>query len=161
MTSHVTHRTGRGRVTTAPAAARPAAPAAHVGRAVPAADRGITAGATAVLSLLAGLWVAVSPWFLVLQAPGAGSATASNVIVGLAVAALALSGLSGSRGLQGLQVGSLVLGAWVIISPFVLAAKFSVLAPMYWSNIWSGGVIMALALAALTAAGTRQSGSIS
>jgi hypothetical protein len=46
-------------------------------------------------------------------------------------------------------VGSGLLGIWLIISPFILSAKFSIQAPMYWSNIWAGALITLLALAAL------------
>jgi hypothetical protein len=38
---------------------------------------------------------------------------------------------------------------WVIISPFILDAKFSIATPMYWSNIVSGGYLVVLALAGL------------
>lgn len=34
-------------------------------------------------------------------------------------------------------------------TPFILAAKFNIAAPMYWSNIWAGGVITVLSLASL------------
>jgi uncharacterized membrane protein len=44
-----------------------------------------------------------------------------------------------------------VLGVWVIISSFILDAKFSIAAPMYWSNNWSGGVLVVPALAGLAA----------
>ena len=37
----------------------------------------------------------------------------------------------------------------MIISPFILDARFSIAAPMYWSNIVSGGVLVVLALAGL------------
>jgi hypothetical protein len=42
-----------------------------------------------------------------------------------------------------------LLGVWVIIFPFILDAKFSIAAPMYWSNIVSGGYLVVLALAGL------------
>lgn len=45
-------------------------------------------------SLLAGLRAAISPWFLSLQAHS-GNATASNLIIGLAVAALAVAAVTG------------------------------------------------------------------
>jgi hypothetical protein len=35
------------------------------------------------------------------------------------------------------------------ISPFILDAKFPITAPMYWSNVWAGGVIIVLAVGAL------------
>ena len=98
--------------------------------------------------MLTGLWVAISPWFIVLQYRGA-NATVTNVIAGLAAAAVGAAALASPRGYPGLQFGSLLLGAWLIISPFVLDEKFPIAHPMYWSNSWSGGVLMALALAGL------------
>jgi hypothetical protein len=57
--------------------------------------------------------------------------------------------LASPRGFPGLQFASLVLGVWVIISSFILAAKFTIAAPMYWSNSFSGRVLVVLALAGL------------
>ena len=66
-----------------------------------------------------------------------------------AVAAVGAASLAGPRGFAGLQFASALLGVWVIISPFILDARFSIAAPMYWSNIVSGGVLVVLALAGL------------
>jgi hypothetical protein len=38
---------------------------------------------------------------------------------------------------------------WVIVSSFILASKFAIATPMYWSNTISGGVLVLLALAGL------------
>jgi len=66
--------------------------------------------------MLVGLWVGISPWFLSLQAYG-GNATASDLIAGLAVLALAVSAVTG-RGPPCLQPASALAGIWLIISPF-------------------------------------------
>jgi len=100
------------------------------------------------LGVLTGLWIALSPSFLTLQ-HGGGNAAAANLIAGLAVAAVAAASLAGPRGYAGLQSAAALLGVWVIISPVILAARFSIAAPMYWSNIVSGGYLMVLALAGL------------
>jgi hypothetical protein len=110
--------------------------------------------ATVSLGMLAGLWVASSPGFLVVQRAG-NNATVSNLIVGLAVVALGLYALSGSRGFLGLEVGSLLAGVWLIISPFVLDAKFAIATPMYWSNVFAGAVVVLIGLAALAEAQRR------
>ncbi|HEY1346103.1 MAG TPA: ROK family protein [Streptosporangiaceae bacterium] len=107
-----------------------------------------------MLAVVAGLWVAISPWFLALQAPVARNSTANDLIIGLAVAAVGLFAIAGARGFMGLEMGSLLLGIWLITSPFILATKFTIDTPMYWSNIWSGGLIAVLALASL--AGLRR-----
>ena len=116
---------------------------ARVGFAAP----GMADQAYVMAGMLAGLWVAISPWFLSLQANG-GNATANHLIVGLAVVALAVSAVAG-RGLASLQAASALAGVWLIISPFILDAKFPITTAMYWSNVWAGGVIAVLALSAL------------
>ncbi len=113
--------------------------------------RGVTAKAAAILSVLAGLWVAISPWFLVFQQPAARNSTVNDLIIGLAVAALALFASSGPRWFRGLEAAYGVLGIWLIISPFILSAKFAIQAPMYWSNIFAGGVLIVLSVIAVAA----------
>jgi hypothetical protein len=120
----------------------------------PASSRSVLAQVTGVLGILTGLWVAISPWFLVLQRAG-NNATVTNLIVGLAVVALGLYALSGSRGFLGLEVGSLLAGVWLIISPFILDAKFAIATPMYWSNIFAGALVVLIGLAALAEAQRR------
>jgi hypothetical protein len=117
---------------------------------LPATMRGLAAQAMAALGVLTGLWIALSPSFLTLQ-HGGGNAAAANLIAGLAVAAVAAASLVGPRGYAGLQFAGVLLGVWVIIFPFILAAKFSIAAPMYWSNIVAGGYLVVLALAGLAA----------
>ncbi len=114
----------------------------------PASSHSMVAQTTVILGSLTGLWVAVSPWFLVLQ-HGGNNATVANLIVGLAVVALGLFALSGSRGFLGLEVGSLLAGVWLIVSPFVLDAKYAIATPMYWSNVFAGALIVVIGLAAL------------
>lgn len=115
---------------------------------LPATRRGIRAQAVAALGMLTGLWVAISPAFIMLQSTGANAAVA-DLIVGLAVAGVGALALASPRGFPGLQFGSLLLGVWLIISPFIMVAKFPIAAPMYWSNGFSGAVLVILALAGL------------
>jgi hypothetical protein len=114
----------------------------------PASSRSVLAQVTGALGMLAGLWVAISPWFLVLQ-HGGNNAAASNLIVGAAIVALGLFAVSGSRGFLGLEVGSLIAGVWLIISPFILNAHYTITPSMFWSNIFAGAVVAVLGLAAL------------
>jgi len=114
----------------------------------PTSSRIMLAQVTGTVGILAGLWVAISPWFLVLQ-HGGNNAAASNLIVGLAVVALGLFAVSGSRGFSGLEVGSLLAGFWLILSPFILNEKFAIATPMYWSNVIAGALIAVVGLAAL------------
>jgi hypothetical protein len=115
---------------------------------LPADGRGIAAQATAALSLLTGLWVALSPVFLTLQHGGT-NANVADVIAGLAAAGIGALALASPRGFPGLQFAGLGLGVWVIVSSFALGAKFAIATPMYWSNTISGGVLVLLALAGL------------
>src|SRR5258708_31667889 len=114
----------------------------------PASSHSMVAQTTLRLGSLTGVWVAVSPWFLVLQ-HGGNNATVANLIVGLAVVALGLFALSGSRGFLGLEVGSLLAGVWLIVSPFVLDPKYAIPAPMYCSNVFARGLLVVIGLAAL------------
>jgi type IV secretory pathway TrbL component len=41
---------------------------------------------------------------------------------------------------------------WVIISSFILDAKFTIATPMFWSNTLAGAVLVLLGLAGLAAA---------
>ena len=129
----------------------PAGPAAAE-YVLPATRRDIAAQAAATFGLLTGLWVAVSPLFIMLQ-HGGNNATFANLIAGLVTAAVGAVALVSRRGFGALQFGSLVLGVWVIISSFILDAKFPIAAPMFWSNTFSGAVLVLLALAGLAAVG--------
>jgi len=118
----------------------------------PATRHGMAAQTAATLRILTGMWVALSPFFIVLQHNGS-NATVANLIAGLAVAAFGAVAVASRRGFSGLQSGSLVLGGWVIISSFILDAKFAIATPMLWSNTFAGAVLMLLGLAGLAAAG--------
>ena len=123
--------------------------------ALPATSRDIGAQASAVLALLTGVWVALSPWFLTLQNTGTNANTV-NLISGLAVAGVGALALLSPRGFAGLQVGSALLGVWLIIAGPILSQKFSIADPMFWSNSWAGGVLIALAALGLTAVAMRR-----
>ncbi len=112
-----------------------------------ATGRGMAAQATAALTILTGLWVALSPFFITLQ-HGGSNANVADLIAGLAVAAFGAVALASPRGFGGLQFAGL-LGIWVIISSFILDAKFSIATPMYWSNTFAGAALVVLATAAL------------
>ena len=116
--------------------------------ALPSTGRGLAAQVAASLGILTGLWVALSPVFLTLQHGGTNAATA-DVLAGLVTAVVGIFALTSPRGFSGLQFASLALGVWVLISPFILDEKFTIATPMFWSNSWSGAVLMVLALGAL------------
>lgn len=123
--------------------------------ALPATSRDLGAQASAVLGLLTGVWVALSPWFLTLQNTGTNANTV-NLISGLAVAGLGALALLSPRGFAGLQVGSALLGVWLIVAGPILSQKFSIADSMLWSNSWAGGVLIALAAVGLAAVAMRR-----
>jgi hypothetical protein len=143
MSSHATEA-----VTTNGAFARQVTPAASDNYRAATSSDSLLGQASATLGVVTGLWVAISPWFLVLQ-HGGNNAAVNNLIVGLAVAALGLYALSAGRGSLGLQASSVLAGAWLVISPFILDAKYTVVAPMYWSNVFAGAVVLLIGLAAM------------
>lgn len=157
MQAHPQHHTASGpqAVPASAAAADPATPGSAAGRTVSRSPAGTAAQLAAMTVMLAGLWVAISPWFLTLQAAPGGNAAAGNLIIGLAVAIAGLLALTGARTLAGLQAAAMLAGVWLIISPFILDAKVPVTASMYWSNIWAGAVVILAGLAAAAAGRAR------
>jgi SPW repeat len=119
---------------------------------------GMPAQLAGLVSMLTGLWVAISPWFLALQVPRGSNTIVNDLIIGLAVAGLGVLTLTSPRGVESLQAASLLAGVWLIISPFILNAKISITAAMYWSNIWSGAIVIVAALAILSLDRPRAAG---
>jgi hypothetical protein len=132
----------------------PAVPGAAEYR-LPATSRDIGAQASAVLGLLTGLWVALSPWFITLQNAGTNANTV-DLISGLAVAGVGAFALLSPRGFSGLQFANVVLGAWLIIAGPILSQKHSIADSMFWSNSWAGGVLIAVAAVGLAAVAMRR-----
>jgi hypothetical protein len=135
-----------------------AVPAGAVGPAeygLPATLSGLGAQVFAALGLITGAWVALSPWFITLQYTGS-NATIVNLISGLAVAGVGAFALASPRGFPGLQLASALLGVWLIIAGPILNQKHPIADPMYWSNSWAGGVLIALAAAGLAAVALRR-----
>ena len=122
---------------------------------LPATMSDLGAQVFAVVGLLTGVWVAVSPWLITLQYAG-NNATIVNLVSGLAVAGVGAFTLVGPRGFAGLQLGVAVLGAWLIIAGPILNQKHPIADPMYWSNSWAGGVLIAVALASLAVVALRR-----
>ena len=82
----------------------------------PATWRGVGAQAAAALGMLTGLWVAVSPSVHHPAVRRRQRRRRTNLISGLAVAAVGAFALAGPRGFAGLQSGSALLGVWLIIA---------------------------------------------
>lgn len=120
-----------------------------------ATGRDLAAQMAAVLGALTGVWVALSPWFITLQHGGTNANTV-NLISGLVVAGVGALALASSRGFAGLQAGSAVLGVWLIIAGPILSHAHSVTDPMFWSNSFAGGLLIAFAAIGLGAVALRR-----
>src|ERR1041385_3573172 len=91
------------------------------------------------INVVLGIWVVISPFVLTFARTEA--ALWNNVATGLAVMLVALSRGFGNP--QGGRVLNILLGIWLVLSPFVLA----VYAPVFlWNNIILGVIIALFAL---------------
>ncbi|MEU8663386.1 SPW repeat protein [Actinoplanes philippinensis] len=113
----------------------------------------ITDGTT----LLAGLWLAISPWVVGfdLTAPGV---RVSNLVMGIAVAVTALGLTLMPQRMVRLSWASAVIGAWVVVSQWIIERSASSTSIMI-NNVLTGAVIMVLgaaAVAILTSAADRE-----
>lgn len=103
-----------------------------------------TAGArtASVLNLLAGLWLIISPF--VLKYNTLQVATWDTVIVGIIVLVLAWIRAANPIRLVGLSWINLLLGIWLIASPFALT--YSNMPKATWNNVVFGVVVIILAI---------------
>jgi hypothetical protein len=122
---------------------------------LPATGSALGVQVAAVLGVLTGVWVALSPWFITLQHGGTNANTV-NLISGLAVAGVGALALASPRGFAGLQVGSALLGVWLIIAGPILSQHNVIADAMFWSNSWAGGLLIALAATGLGAVALRR-----
>jgi hypothetical protein len=152
MSTPLIRRPGSDGASAQPVQARATGPAEY---ALPVTGGALGAEMAAVLGLLTGVWVAVSPWFITLQQSGTNANTV-NLISGLAVAGLGALALISPRGFTGLQAGSALLGVWLIIAGPILSDKHPIADPMFWSNSWAGAALIAFAAIGMAAVGLRR-----
>jgi hypothetical protein len=103
------------------------------------------------LSLITGLYLAISPWVVGFDAFR--SLTVNNLIIGIALAVLALGYGPAYERTHGMGWTAALLGIWTIISPWVVSGNAAVTKTEV-SNIITGAVAIVLALAT-TALGSR------
>jgi hypothetical protein len=89
------------------------------------------------VNILLGIWVVISPFVLAIHSP---KTAWSNVATGAAVAILAI--LRSSMHRAGWSWLNLILGTWLVVSPFVLLAGGAAM----WNNVVLGIIIAASAL---------------
>jgi hypothetical protein len=89
------------------------------------------------VNIVLGIWVVISPFVLVIHST---KALWSNILTGVVVGVLAF--IRWRRHQPGWSWPNLILGIWLVISPFV----FFVSGAAMWNNVITGIVISALAL---------------
>jgi hypothetical protein len=107
------------------------------------------------LTLLAGLWLAISPWTIHFSAT-AHDIMVNDLILGLAVALVAVGLTLAPHRMVRLSWATAVIGAWVIVSQWVIQQSSSTTGIMI-NNIVTGAVILLCGLAAamILRAGSR------
>lgn len=98
------------------------------------------------LTMLAGLFVALSPWIVGFN--HAGTLMPNNLITGLTVAVLGMSFAGAYERFHRVSWICPLLGVWVIISPFVVSGAPTNMRVVL-SNVIAGAVIVLLGLADL------------
>ncbi|MFG1695022.1 SPW repeat protein [Nonomuraea sp. NPDC049309] len=105
------------------------------------------------LTLLAGLFLALSPWIVGFS--GITSLTVNNLVTGLAVALLA-AGFSSAYGrTHGLAWITPVIGLWTILAPWLIRGEADTAATIT-TNVIVGAIILVLGLVALGMSMTRR-----
>jgi len=105
---------------------------------------------TSGINIIAGLWLLLAPFALGYAAVE--TALWNSVIIGLAVAVMAIVRVVRPDEYEGVSWVNFVLGIWLLISPFVLG--LANIEWLVWNNIIVG--IVVLALAATSAMATRR-----
>jgi hypothetical protein len=105
------------------------------------------------LTVLAGLYLAISPW--VLGFNGLHALAASNLIVGLAYCVVAMGFVAAFGRTHGIAWTAPIMGVWVIVSPWVIRGVDASTTTTMINNIIVGAVCVLLGLAAMSV-GTRR-----
>ncbi|MFK4149899.1 SPW repeat protein [Streptomyces sp. NPDC004065] len=110
------------------------------------------------LILLAGLYIAISPWVVHFSIQPA--ITVNNLIIGLSVALIGLGLALAPDRMFRLAWTLVPLGIWLFISPWVVTALHTARPGIIWNNCWTGAAtaLMGLAAMGLTIGVTRHRG---
>jgi hypothetical protein len=108
------------------------------------AAESMTAQATFGLTLLTSVYLAVSPWIVGFDATT--RLAVNNLVVGLAVAVLAVCFGSALDRTHGLTWTMPFFGVWTIISPWIMRDVHPT-AGMIWSNVVAGALLTIFGLA--------------
>jgi hypothetical protein len=105
---------------------------------------------TSGINIVAGLWLIIAPFVLGYAAVQA--AVWNDIVIGVAVAIMAIVRVTQPARYEGLSWVNVVLGVWLILAPFMLG--YARIQPAVWNDVLMGLVV--LALAATSAMATRQ-----
>jgi hypothetical protein len=98
------------------------------------------------LTLLSGLYLALSPWIVGFS--GQGPMAVNNLITGIVVALLALGYSSAFGRTYGISWVAPVIGVWTIIAPWVIRGTVNTTSTIV-SNVVIGAIILLLGLATM------------
>jgi hypothetical protein len=99
------------------------------------------------LTFLAGLYAAISPWVVGFN-DRLPTLTASNLIVGIALALLAVGFAAAYGRTHGMTWTAPVIGAWLIVSPWIVRGDVAETSTVL-NNVLVGAVVVVLGLAAM------------
>ncbi|MER5866030.1 SPW repeat protein [Kitasatospora sp. NPDC002040] len=113
------------------------------------------AQAVEALAMVTGLFLAISPW--VIGFSGSSELTVSNLIIGLAFTAMMAGYGSAYERTHARAWAATLLGAWTIVSPWLVAGPDAVRRTIL-TNVITGGLMVCLGLAAVSMAATLTTG---
>lgn len=106
-----------------------------------------TVFSTSGINIIAGLWLILAPFALGYS--NVEAAVWNSIILGVAVAVMAIVRVIQPLESEGVSWVNFVLGIWLLVSPFVLG--LANIEALVWNNIVVGVVILALAAASAMA----------
>lgn len=120
----------------------------------------IAGSAPSAVALIAGLWLVVSRFVFDYPGAGAGSDGLWNgVVIGIAVALIAMVRMSTATSNPVLSLVNLVLGGWMIAGPWVFNYdQWGAGSGPAWSDVITGAAIAVFALASWSAGAASQAG---
>ncbi|MEU2257821.1 SPW repeat protein [Nocardia xishanensis] len=98
------------------------------------------------LLFLTGLYLAISPW--VVGFNGLSTLTGNNLIVGIALAMLALGFASVFGRTHGIVWAAPLIGLWTIVAPWIVSGNVDTTSTI-WNNVVTGALAVLLGLGAM------------
>jgi len=98
------------------------------------------------LNIMMGLWLLIAPWALGYTLVNA--AVWNSVLIGIAVALVAVLRIAMPLRYEGVSWLNFALGVWLLFAPFLLG--FADVGPAMWNSMVSGALILALSAWAAT-----------